>query len=53
MRRCGQAIMIAWRALHGSGGSAPRGQSLLRFAARFFPPRPPGYVLSRAFRPPP
>jgi len=28
MRRCSQAIMIAWRAAHGSGGSAPRRQSL-------------------------
>jgi len=34
----------------GAGGSAPRGQSLLRsfLAARSFPPRPPGYVLNRA-----
>ena len=33
----------------GSGGSAPRGQSLLRsfLAPRSFPPRPPGYVLDR------
>src|SRR5579864_9165914 len=34
----------------GSGGSAPRGQSLLRsfLATHSFPPRPPGYVLNRA-----
>jgi len=28
MRHPGQAIMIAWRASHGSGGSAPRRRSL-------------------------
>src|SRR5215831_16785828 len=28
MRHPGQAIMIAWRAAHGSGGCAPRRQSL-------------------------
>src|SRR5579864_638720 len=38
----------------GAGGSAPRGQSLLRsfLAARSFPPRPPGYVLNRALHAP-
>src|SRR5579864_5665888 len=36
----------------GAGGSAPRGQSLLRsfLAAHSFPPRPPGYVLNRTVR---
>jgi len=46
----------AFAAFHGSGagGSAPRGQSLLRsfLATRSFPPRPPGYVLNRGLMAP-
>src|SRR5262249_25866296 len=43
------AHYVAGLSRSGSGGSAPRGQSLLRsyLAARSFPPRPPGYVLGR------
>jgi len=40
MRHPGQAIMIAWRAAHGSGGCAPRRQSLPSVApSRGDPPR--------------
>jgi hypothetical protein len=33
----------------GSGGSAPRRRSLLRFATRSLPRRPPGYVLPQPY----